>query len=100
MTFAAVPVHDSTLTGVRFDWANARCILSVVPVGLDSHQLVFSGVSELHIPRHEPWGPSKSVNVLRERESGVFEVELQSGDVLRIVAAAWEFRREQAGDAV
>jgi hypothetical protein len=100
MTFAALPVHDATLTGVHFDWAKARCIFSVVPVGLDPHRLVFSGVSELHIPRHEPWGPSTSVNGIRENAPGIFEVELQSGDVLRIVASAWEFRHEQTHDAV
>lgn len=45
-------------------------------------------------PRRESWGPSSSVNSSAELKAGHFEIELQSGDTLRIEAANWTYRPE------
>ncbi len=89
--FNALPLHDATLHAVHFAWADGRCTMQVATVDLGEQALVFSGVTELHIPREQPWGPSVSINAVRESGPDRFEVELQSGDVLRVHAAGWKF---------
>lgn len=56
--------------------------------------LVFEGFTSIELPRRESWGPSSSVKSSAELETGQFEIELQSGDTLRIEAAHWSFRPE------
>jgi hypothetical protein len=86
----SLPLHDATLREVRFAWAEGLCTLHVQTSGHGAQELVFSGVTELHLPRQQPWGPSVSINAARECGSNKFEVELQSGDVLRLQAASWK----------
>ena len=55
-----------------------------------------NGVSELHAPRLNDWGPSVSVNGVFGPSDGPsgrreLEVEMQSGDRIRIVAASFDF---------
>lgn len=94
MSFSALPLHDAILASVLMEWPEARCTFKVGPVGIGAHVIVFSGVRHLDIPREQLWGPSRSINVVREQD-GVYEIELQSGDVLRIAANAWEFHAVQ-----
>lgn len=92
----SLPLHDATLREVRFVWAEGRCTLSLLTNGHGAQELVFSGVTELHLPRQLPWGPSVSINAARDCGSNRFEVELQSGDVLRLQAASWQVFSEAA----
>lgn len=92
----SLPLHDATLREVRFAWAEARCTLRLLTNGHGAQALVFSGVTELHLPRQQPWGPSVSINAARECGANKFEVELQSGDVLRLQAASWQVFAEAA----
>lgn len=92
----ALPLHDATLREVCFDWAEGCCTLSLLTSGHGAQELVFSGVTELHLSRSQPWGPSISINAARKRGSNWFEVELQSGDVLRLRAASWQVLPEAA----
>ena len=87
----ALPLHDATLKAVRLAWAEGRCVLELSSSSAPSCELIFMGVSELHVPRRYPWGPSVSVNAVRKVNGNTFEVEIQSGDVLRIEASAWSF---------
>jgi hypothetical protein len=100
MTFAATPLHDVVLMRVQFEWHAATCTCWVEPVGMAPHVLSFFGVRDLHIPREQPWGPSVSINAVREETSGIYQIELQSGDVLRVVARSWEFRSEETQGAL
>ena len=52
---------------------------------------MFTGVSALHIPRDNPWGASVSINSICRGRDGLFEIEIQSGDVIRIAATDWAF---------
>lgn len=40
----------------------------------------------LEFPRRKSWGRSSSINTLAQPHEGVLEIELQSGDVIRIEA--------------
>jgi len=96
MKFEALPVHDAVLSAIYISWEADRCDLRMHPVGTTAHLLVFEGFSALEFPKQEPWGPSSSINTLREPEQGKFEIELQSGDVLRVRALRWSYRPEAA----
>lgn len=95
MSFDTLPLHDAVLAAINISWEAARCDLRFRPVGLPSHLLVFEDFTNVELPRRESWGPSASVNTVLQRESGVFEIELQSGDILRIEARHWSFRPEE-----
>ena|SRR5437667_12871034 len=94
MVFNSLSLHDACLSSAHISWEAARCSLRVYPVGLDAHWLDFEGFTLLELPRQEPWGPSVSINTVREPKPGCFEIELQSGDVLRIAAVSWSYRAE------
>jgi hypothetical protein len=96
MTFNSLPLHDALLAFIYIGWEAARCDLRLSPVGLPSHLLVFEGFTNIELPRRESWGPSSSVNALTQPHEGVFEIELQSGDTIRIEASHWIFRPESA----
>ncbi|MES2510237.1 MAG: hypothetical protein V4625_09920 [Pseudomonadota bacterium] len=94
MTFGDLPLHDAVLSAIHISWQAARCDLIVQPVGTTEHVLAFEGFTVLEFPKEEPWGPSSSINVVREPQRGCFEIELQSGDVLKVQAQQWSYRSE------
>lgn len=94
MSFDSLPLHDATLAAAHISWEAARCDLRLHPTNLSEHWLIFEGFSSLEFPKNEPWGPSASINRVDEPKPGIFEIELQSGDVLRIVAKHWTFRAD------
>lgn len=96
MTFDTLPLHDASLEAIYINWEAARCDLRLTPVGLPSHLLVFEGFTNIDLPRRESWGSSSSVNTLAQPHEGLFEIELQSGDTIRVQASHWAFRPENA----
>lgn len=94
MSFNSLPIHDATLSAVYISWDAARCDVRILPVGLPAHLLVFEGFKNIEIPRRESWGPSSSVNKSMQPRDGQFEIEMQSGDTIRIEATRWAFRPE------
>lgn len=97
MTFSALPLHDATLLAICICWDAARCDISLRPVGMPPHLLVFEGFKNIELPRREEWGPSSSVNSVSERD-GLFEIEMQSGDTIRVEAYHWAFRQKAGED--
>ena len=88
----AIPsLHDATLRSVLLNWKEGRCSFNLSTAEAPECSLEFSGVSQLAIPRELPWGPSVSVNGFTCLGTGVYELELQSGDVLSIEAQACKF---------
>ena len=85
-------MHDWTPIDVSFDWNCARASLSFEDLTAEKRILNFEGVRLLEIPRENEWGPSVSVNAALEEigpggTGHVFRIEMQSGDVIRVVAA-------------
>ena len=95
MLFNSLPIHDAVLAAIYISWDAARCDLRLRPVGLPSHLLVFEGFTNIQLPRYESWGPSSSINASRQPGEGLFEIELQSGDTIRIEASRWTFCPER-----
>lgn len=84
-------LHDATLLSMHFDWKarRFRCEFRPVSSGSEMLSLLFDGVRDVHIPALHPWGKSNSVNSVRQSKKGdifEFSMEMQSGDVIRILA--------------
>jgi hypothetical protein len=94
MHFTSLPLHDALLAFVDISWEAARCELRLHPISMPTHRLRFEGFTHLEFPRRESWGPSSSVNTLAQPQEGLFEIELQSGDIIRIEAPHWHFSAE------
>jgi hypothetical protein len=95
--FASLPLHDATLRELRLDWSQHVCVASVlafVQAGQSAveRQIIWHRVSEASIPHRAPWGESAFINAVRVEPGGVFVVEMQSGDEIRIIAERFEFR--------
>lgn len=79
-------LHDATLVAIHFEWADGICIMTVRHSQLSDCALTFIGVSNLTLPRSQPWGRSKSINSACQRCKGQYEIEMQSGDLIKIDA--------------
>jgi len=95
MNFTSLPLHEALLAFVYVSWEAARGDLRLRPVGLPVHLLVFEGFTHLEFPRREHWGPSSSINTLAQPQEGIFEIGLQSGDLIRIESPHWSFIRKR-----
>ena len=91
-------LHDSTLLGLTLRWSEGEVVLSFQTgiAGRESLALRACGVHKLCCPRQFPWGPSVSVNSIRESESQSLPalreltVEMQSGDEIVVVAESFQ----------
>jgi len=95
--FSSLPLHDAILHELRLDWSRRVCVVDVsafVQAGQPAiaRQIIWRGVSEVSIPHRSPWGESKFVNSARFDASGIYILEMQSGDEIRIFAERFEFR--------
>ncbi|WP_437314968.1 hypothetical protein [Sorangium sp. So ce385] len=86
-------LHDATLETIELRWASGDVRLRVRTVDAEQPQLVVvaSSVRRMECERQLPWEFSASINEVRgpfpaEGELARVEIEMQSGDVLRIEA--------------
>jgi hypothetical protein len=84
-------LHDATLISLAFSWGDRelRCVVRPVSAEDLTVTVLFSGVQGVTIPAERSWGNSSSVNSWsREKhELGfIFTIEMQSGDVIKVVA--------------
>ena len=92
MDFTSLPLHDATLESVVMHWPSATCRIAVIPVGfVAEHEITFLDVTELGVPRQLPWGRSSSINRVQAPEPGCFDIEMQSGDVVRVRASSFSY---------
>jgi hypothetical protein len=87
-------MHDWTLLSVLFEWRDARVVVHFKS-DLGDEKLVAVSVVDLHVPQFREWGQSVSVNSVRgplviESDRQSIEIEMQSGDVIRIIASSFE----------
>jgi hypothetical protein len=92
-------LHDATIKLVTVDCAGAAVTIRLVlcDEGSPEAELVAADFTDVQIPRREPWGPSVSVNeisIVADPQFGTqLQLQLQSGDILRIEAGSISFRR-------
>ena len=88
MDLSTMSLHDATLLGLHFEWASGTCRIDLhgAPSHSEPFSITIAGVTRLEIPAEFPWGPSVSVNEFRALKGGGVEIEMQSGDTIRVVA--------------
>jgi hypothetical protein len=91
---AFLDMHDWTLLSADYDWSSARVTMRF-RTAVGTTTLIASEVADLHIPQRRSWGPSASVNVAdwpagMGEDAHVLRIEIQSGDVITVEAAAFE----------
>jgi hypothetical protein len=85
-------LHDATFQRLEIVWdeAVARVIVLRWYEGRTrSVAICFRAFTSIDVPRTLPWGASASVNEVRVHEAGsgiVAEIEIQSGDTIKIAA--------------
>src|SRR5688572_4227228 len=95
--FIGYGLHDAVVETIRVDWVAGAVEMDLTAVVPRSERVVLraSGLVELTCPRRQPWGTGDHVlyvNDVREERDATgctrLAIELGSGDVIAIVAAA------------
>ncbi len=93
--FSSLPLHDAVLSHIEYLWQQKLCRIQLsafTEAGQNAkpHRLEFQGVTKVSFPHDESWGPSSSVfsNSLAE---GKYQLQMQSGDLIEVVASAFSF---------
>ena len=81
-----IDLHDATLIAVSVTWDDGTCVVELQLETLGKCVLTFSAVSHVTLPRVQSWGRSISINSFSVPSSGKYEIEMQSGDLIRIKA--------------
>jgi len=91
-----IDLHDATLVSIEVDWATKTTIATFRMHPSRIVHLVASDARCVLVPHDEPWGPSASVNEVRQigkaTGGGEIEIEMQSGDVIRINAEGFAWK--------
>lgn len=87
-----LPLHDGTLKSLHFAWDDGQVVLQIALHDAPESMLIFKDVKSLEVPCQQPWGRSASINQARMTAVSTFEVEMQSGDTIRITADDWTFQ--------
>lgn len=91
-------LHDATLESMELRWSSGEAVLRIRTGDPTRPQrvVVASAVLRLGCDRQLPWGFSVSINEVRGPAVGddalVLEIEMQSGDLIRIEAGAFTLR--------
>ncbi len=85
-------LHDATLDSLNLDWETGEVVMHVRLVGGIAAELLFHSIKSVLVPRHQPWGRSASINAAKTVAEGMYELEMQSGDLLRLEAQGWSLK--------
>lgn len=92
-------LHDATLESIELHWSSGEAFLRI-RTGDPVHPqrvVLASAVRRVSYDRQMPWGASVSLNAVRGPAAAadgafVLEIEMQSGDLIRIEAATFILR--------
>ncbi len=90
-------LHDATLLAIEVDRARKSAEITFRQHPDRKVHLTASGARSVVIPHEAPWGPGISVNEGRQISAaegqGSLEIEMQSGDVIRVDAEGFVWSR-------
>jgi hypothetical protein len=94
--FSKLPLHDAILHELQYEWEKKTLTMFISAFvkpkeNAVPRQILWQDVSEIIIPHQNPWGPSVFINTKSVDNSGIFIIEMQSGDEIRIRAKTFEF---------
>ncbi len=89
-------MHDWTLVTIHFDWKSGETRVDFLNEHSDLVSLFTNQTIELYAPRINDWGSSVSVlNIssiaFLENGKNKIEIQMQSGDIIKIVANTFVF---------
>lgn len=94
-----VALHDATLESIELRWSSGEVVMRVrMGDAMQSQRVVVaSTVRRLRCDREMSWGFSVSINEVRGPmaaggDASVLEIEMQSGDLIRIEAGAFSLQ--------
>lgn len=96
--FESWNLHDAILKSITVDWEERTCVatlsafLKTDRAAVDC-AILWEGVTAIQISHRSPWGNSKHVNQQRLDSGENFVLEMQSGDEIRVMAAAVTLER-------
>ena len=96
MEFESLPLHDASLNKIQYDWEIHQLNINGILCS-KSHskfKLIFESVSFVGIPHKYEWGESKSINELTTNGKGVFNINMQSGDIISVKAKKYSYESE------
>lgn len=98
-------MHEWVLISVLFEWETGRVTLSFDTDEAGLVSIIAESVSDLHVPQMNDWGGSVHVNEVRgpsDLENGrrKLEIEMQSGDVIRIEAVMFHLPPAEAASGL
>jgi len=92
-------LHDATLESLELRWSSGEVVMRIRTGDATYPQrvVVASAVRRLGCDRQMPWGFSVSINEVRGPAAAgddvsMLEIEMQSGDLIRIEAGAFSLR--------
>jgi len=93
MSEMVLQLHDATLLEIHFDWALGVCVAKFLggPSFPGCLSLTWTNVEEIVVPRKYEWGESVSVLDAILHGSDRYEIQMQSGDLIAIVASKFSF---------
>lgn len=99
-------LHDASLESLELHWSAGETILHVLTGSSVNPRrvIVASSTRRIECDRRMPWGFSRSIHDVRGPTSSgdafVLEIEMQSGDLIRIEAGAFDLRTPTESDAL
>ncbi|KHT14765.1 hypothetical protein [Pectobacterium brasiliense] len=86
-----ISMHDWTLLSLLVDWGEGTLVIKLLNNKSEPVVIKANGVKLLNIPKSDEWGESASVNEVIEFDRNPYgferiKIEIQSGDVIEIVA--------------
>lgn len=94
--FSELSLHDGVLYSISLDWEHQTVLAQLSAFLVRDErakrcEIHWFGVTNLLVPRHEPWGSSNFIND-NGRTGNDFWIEMQSGDRLLVQAERFVFR--------
>ncbi len=96
MEFENLPLHDATLSSITYDWqSSTACVIgsycNEASGCIEKFVLKFSDANFVGIPHREDWGSSSQINSTVSDGDEVFNLEMQSGDIISFKAKGFSF---------
>ena len=82
-------MHDWTLVSLNIDWEESTLVIKFLNNNSLPVDIIFNKIKFVNIPKWDEWGESVSVNQFNLKDDTKYkyiEIEMQSGDVINIIA--------------
>ena len=82
-------MHDWTLVSLLVNWKESSLIIKLLNNNSIPVDIVLEGIKSVSIPKWDEWGESVSintVNVINDSTYKTMEIEMQSGDIIKVIA--------------